>query len=85
MSDLQSQFDEAVAASKQLSKKPDNDTLLKIYSLYKQATVGDVSGKKPGRFAMVDRAKYEAWEGVKGVSADDARQQYVDLIARLKG
>lgn len=85
MSDLQSQFDEAVAASKQLSKKPDNDTLLKIYSLYKQATVGDVSGKKPGRFAMVDRAKYEAWEGVKGVSADDAKQQYVALITRLKG
>ncbi len=85
MSDLQSQFEEAVASSKQLSKKPDNDTLLKIYSLYKQATVGDVSGKKPSRFAMVDRAKYEAWEGVKGLSADDAKSQYVALITKLKG
>ncbi len=85
MSDLKAQFEAAVAGSKSLSSRPDNETMLKLYSLYKQSTKGDVSGKKPGRFAMVDRAKYEAWEKMKGVSNDDAMQQYVDLVTKLKG
>ena len=85
MSDLQTRFQDAVTNSKNLSKRPDNDTMLQIYSLYKQATVGDVSGKRPGRFNMVDRAKYDAWEKVKGTSADSAKQQYIDLINRLGG
>jgi acyl-CoA-binding protein len=77
-------FDTAVAASKQLPEKPDNMTLLKIYSLYKQATEGDVEGKRPGFTDMVGRAKYDAWAAVKGKSKDDAMQEYVDLIESLK-
>ena len=85
MSDLSAQFQEAVANSKSLASRPDNDTLLKIYSLYKQATSGDASGKRPGMFDMVGRAKYDAWAKMKGTSSDDAMQQYVDLINSLKG
>ena len=77
-------FDAAVAASKQLPEKPDNMTLLKIYSLYKQATEGDVEGKRPGFTDMVGRAKYDAWTAVKGQSKDEAMQAYVDLIESLK-
>ena len=84
MSDLSTQFEAAVAASKNLSTKPDNDTLLKIYSLYKQATKGDASGKRPGMFDMVGRAKFDAWAKFKGTSSDDAKQQYVDLIGELQ-
>lgn len=83
MSDLKSRFDAAVANSKKLSERPDNATLLKIYGLYKQATTGDVTEKKPGFGDMVGRAKWEAWNGVKGVSSDDAMQQYIDLIESL--
>ena len=84
MANLKATFEAAVVASKQLPEKPDNMTLLKIYSLYKQATEGDVEGKRPGFTDMVGRAKYDAWATVKGTSADDAMQQYVDLIESLK-
>ena len=84
MADLQAQFETAVAESKQLPEKPDNMTLLKIYALYKQATAGDVDGKRPGFTDMVGRAKFDAWDGLKGTSQDDAMQQYVDLIESLK-
>jgi acyl-CoA-binding protein len=84
MANLKAAFEAAVAASKQLPEKPDSMTLLKIYSLYKQATEGDVEGKRPGFTDMVGRAKYDAWAAVKGTSADDAMQQYVDLIESLK-
>jgi acyl-CoA-binding protein len=80
---LQDDFDAAVANSKKLSERPDNQTLLKIYGLYKQATTGDVTEKKPGFGDMVGRAKWDAWNAVKGTSQDDARQQYVDLIRSL--
>lgn len=83
MSDLQARFEAAVANSKNLSERPDNATLLKIYALYKQATVGDNAEKKPGFSDMVGRAKWDAWNGVKGTSKDDAMQQYVDLIESL--
>jgi diazepam-binding inhibitor (GABA receptor modulator, acyl-CoA-binding protein) len=59
-------------------------TLLKIYALYKQATAGDVEGKRPGFADMVGRAKWDAWAGVKGKPADEAMQEYVDLIESLK-
>ena len=85
MSDLQSQFQQAAQDSKNLPSRPDNDTLLKLYALYKQATKGDVSGKRPGRFDMVGRAKYDAWAKVKGMSIDEAMQAYVDLVNGLKG
>ncbi len=84
MANLKSAFEAAVAASKQLPEKPDNMTLLKIYSLYKQATEGDVEGKRPGFTDMVGRAKYDAWAEQKGKSADDAMQEYIDLIEGLK-
>ena len=84
MATLKASFDAAVAASKQLPDKPDNMTLLKIYSLYKQSSEGDVEGKRPGFTDMVGRAKYDAWAAVKGKSKDDAMQEYVDLIESLK-
>lgn len=84
MADLQARFDQAVAESKQLPEKPDNMTLLKIYALYKQATSGDVDGKRPGFTDMVGRAKYDAWAEVKGKSNDEAMQEYIDLIESLK-
>ena len=83
MADLKTQFEKAVAESKTLPEKPDNMTLLKIYALYKQATAGDNTEKKPGFGDMVGRAKWDAWNGLKGTSKDDAMQQYVDLIKSL--
>jgi diazepam-binding inhibitor (GABA receptor modulator, acyl-CoA-binding protein) len=83
MSDLNADFEAAVANSKKLSQRPDNATLLKIYGLYKQATLGDVTEKKPGFGDMIGRAKWDAWNACKGTSGDDARQQYVDLIQSL--
>ncbi len=84
MANLQATFEKAVADSKQLPEKPDNQTLLKIYALYKQATEGDCEGKRPGFGDLVGRAKFDAWAAVKGTGADDAMQQYVDLIESLK-
>jgi diazepam-binding inhibitor (GABA receptor modulating acyl-CoA-binding protein) len=83
MADLKSRFDAAVANSKNLSERPDNATLLKIYALYKQATTGDNAEKKPGFGDMVGRAKWDAWNGLKGTGSEDAMQQYVDLIDEL--
>ena len=83
MADLNADFEAAVANSKKLSQRPDNATLLKIYGLYKQATAGDVTEKKPGFGDMVGRAKWDAWNALKGTSQDDAKQQYVDLIQSL--
>jgi diazepam-binding inhibitor (GABA receptor modulator, acyl-CoA-binding protein) len=84
MADLKAQFEAAAADSKNLSERPDNATLLKIYALYKQGSIGDNAEKKPGFGDMVGRAKWDAWNGLKGTSADDAMQQYVDLIESLK-
>ena len=85
MSDLKANFEQAVADSKNLSERPDNQTLLKLYALYKQATTGDVEGKRPGFTDMVGRAKWDAWNELKGTSKDDAMKQYVSLIEDLKG
>ena len=83
MSDLQTKIEAAVANSKKLTERPDNATLLKIYALYKQASTGDNTEKKPGFGDMVGRAKWDAWNGFKGTSANDAMQQYIDLIEAL--
>jgi acyl-CoA-binding protein len=85
MSDLKAQFEKAVADSKSLSERPDNQTLLKLYALYKQATSGDVEGKRPGFTDMVGRAKWDAWSEIKGTGSEDAMKQYVALIEDLKG
>lgn len=81
---LQEQFQQAQADSKNLSERPDNMTLLKIYALYKQASSGDASGERPGFTDMVGRAKWDAWAALKGTSQDEAMQQYIDLIEDLK-
>ncbi|MBS3911697.1 MAG: acyl-CoA-binding protein [Hydrogenophaga sp.] len=83
MSDLQTRFDAAVANSKNLTERPDNATLLKLYALYKQATAGDNAEKKPGFGDMVGRAKWDAWNGLKGTANEAAMQQYVDLVESL--
>jgi diazepam-binding inhibitor (GABA receptor modulating acyl-CoA-binding protein) len=84
MADLKARFEQAVAESKQLPEKPDNMTLLKLYALYKQASTGDVEGKRPGFTDMVGRAKWDAWNELKGKGGDEAMQEYVDLIESLK-
>lgn len=81
---LQSQFEQALADSKNLDDRPDNMTLLKMYALYKKASKGDADGDRPGFTDMVGRAKWDAWNALKGISQADAMQQYVDLIAELK-
>ncbi len=84
MADLKKAFEQAVADSKGLPEKPDNATLLKIYALYKQATAGDVDGKRPGFTDMVGRAKWDAWNELKGKASDSAMQEYVDRIESPK-
>ena len=83
MADLRTRFETAVTASKALTQRPDNATLLRLYGLYKQATVGDNNDKKPGFADLVGRAKWEAWNGVKGVSNEQAMQQYIALMDSL--
>jgi acyl-CoA-binding protein len=83
MADLQADFEAAVADALKLPQRPDNSTLLKMYGLYKQATVGDNTAQKPGFGNLVGRAKWDAWSSYKGTSSEDAKRQYVDLIKSL--
>lgn len=85
MTDIKSIFEKAAAASKTIPTRPDNDTMLQLYALFKQGSSGDVSGVKPGMFDFVASAKYEAWEKIKGLSSDDAMGQYIDLVKKLGG
>lgn len=85
MADLAKQFEAAIADSKNLPERPDNATLLKLYALYKQGSAGDVDGKRPGFTDMVGRAKWDAWNEIKGMGSDDAKQEYIALIEDLKG
>lgn len=85
MSDLTSRFEEAAKKAMNLPERPDNDTLLKLYALYKQGSAGDVSGPKPGFFDFVGTAKYEAWAKLKGTKPEEAMQKYVDLVKKLGG
>ncbi|MEY2838235.1 MAG: hypothetical protein RJB60_534 [Pseudomonadota bacterium] len=84
MSDLKARFEQALADSKLLPAKPDNDTLLKMYSLFKQGSVGDATGDRPGMMDFVGRAKYDAWASLKGKTVEQAQQAYVDLVESLK-
>ena len=83
MADLQAAFEKASKDIQGLSELPDNDTLLRLYALYKQGSEGDVSGDKPGFFDFVGTAKYEAWAKLKGTKAEDAQKKYVDLVKKL--
>jgi acyl-CoA-binding protein len=82
---LQEQFETAQKESKELSERPDNMTLLKIYALFKQSSSGDADGKRPGFSDMIGRAKWDAWDALRGTSKEDAMQKYIDLIQELKG
>ena len=81
--DIKSKFEAAAAAAKQTKKKPDNATLLKLYSYYKQATDGDVAGSRPGGFDFVGGAKHDAWSKLKGMSKDEAMQNYIKQVDKL--
>lgn len=83
--DLAAEFEAASKRAHALKERPDNDTLLKLYSLYKQGTEGDVHGDKPGFFDFVGAAKYDAWAKLKGTSRDEAQKKYIDLVKRLAG
>lgn len=83
--DILKQFEEAVADSKTLSEKPSNETLLKLYALYKQGTTGDVNTDPPANpFDFVAKAKYEAWNEQKGKPKEVAMKEYIDLVQYLK-
>jgi len=83
--DLSAKFEDAQKRVKELKSAPSNDELLELYAFYKQATVGDVSGSRPGMLDLKGRAKYDAWTKKKGVSKDDAMTKYVALVDRLGG
>ncbi|GAB3332767.1 acyl-CoA-binding protein [Marilutibacter aestuarii] len=84
MTDLESAFAQAARDVHALPVRPDNSTLLQLYALYKQGSEGDVSGPEPGFFDFVGTAKYKAWSELAGTPRDEARQRYVDLVARLQ-
>jgi acyl-CoA-binding protein len=84
MSDLQHRFAQAQQDVNDLAERPDNDTLLKLYALYKQATQGDAAGDRAGAFDFVRRAKFDAWSAIQGTAREDAMRQYVALAASLR-
>jgi acyl-CoA-binding protein len=81
--DLKAKFEAATVAAKATKKKPDNATLLKLYSYYKQATEGDAKGERPGGFDFVGAAKFDAWSKLKGSSKDEAMQNYIKQVEKL--
>ncbi len=83
--DQKEAFEKAVAGSKTLQAKPDNEALLRLYSLYKQATEGDINIAPPGMFDFVAKAKYDAWLKLSGLDKADAMEQYINLVAQLSG
>ena len=85
MADIKAQFEQAQKDVKTLTKRPSNDDLLVLYSLYKQGSDGDVNGKRPGMLDMVGRAKYDAWSRLEGTSQDAAMKRYVAKVKELLG
>ena len=84
MTDLNTAFEAAKEAALNLSERPDNQTVLKLYGLYKQGAAGDNQEPKPGFTDFVASAKWNAWNQLKGMAQDDAKQQYIDAIAALE-
>ncbi|MBT8142835.1 MAG: acyl-CoA-binding protein [Gammaproteobacteria bacterium] len=84
MSDLEELFSRAQDEAYQLSERPSNKNMLKMYGLFKQATVGDAIGKRPGILDVKGRAKYDAWYGYCGMQGNNAKQAYIDLVNELK-
>ena len=85
MSDLQTQFEKAATGVMELPQRPDDKTLLKLYGLYKQATEGNLKGKRPGFTDVKGRAKYDAWARLRGKSREWAMGEYVKLVEKLLG
>ena len=85
MGTTQEEFEQAASAAKSLPERPDDNTMLQLYALYKQGSAGDVQGSKPGFFDFVGVAKYEAWEKLSGTSQEEAQKQYVELVRKLGG
>lgn len=83
MSDWQKEFEQATEDVQKLNTRPDNATLLKLYALFKQATEGDIEGKRPGLTDLVGRAKYDSWSALKHMSKEQARQAYIELVRSL--
>lgn len=81
---LQDQFTQAQADSKSLSERPDNRTMLRLYACFKQGSIGDITGERPGMNGFINRAKFDAWAQMAGTTQESAMQQYVDLVSRLK-
>ncbi len=81
---MEEEFNLAVLQSKELTVRPSNEDLLKLYALFKQATVGDITGDRPGGFDFKGAAKYDAWENEKNKSTDNARQEYIALVSELR-
>ncbi|MDD9892076.1 MAG: acyl-CoA-binding protein [Gammaproteobacteria bacterium] len=84
MSDLQAEFESCQEEVKQLSSRPSNNDLLTLYATFKQATTGDVQGKRPGMLDVAGRAKYDAWAKLSGSDADSAMQTYIDKVRELQ-
>jgi acyl-CoA-binding protein len=80
---MEEEFNTAVVRSKELTVRPSNAELLKLYSLYKQATEGDVTGERPGGFDFKGAAKHDAWTELKGMATEEAMQQYIALVDDL--
>jgi acyl-CoA-binding protein len=83
MATLKEQFDQAALDVKTLKERPDNDTMLRLYALYKQGSEGDVSGPAPGLFDFVASAKHHAWSKLEGTSQESAMKKYIDLVNSL--
>ncbi|RPI15611.1 MAG: acyl-CoA-binding protein [Lysobacterales bacterium] len=84
MADLKKQFEAAAADVQKLTKRPDSEDMLRLYAQYKQATVGDVQGERPGALDFAGRAKYDAWAKLKGTGSTEAMESYVKLVERMK-
>ena len=85
MTDLRPEFEQAAEDIQKLGERPDNDTLLKLYALYKQGSEGDVHGQQPGFFDFIGTAEYEAWAKLRGVDGEEARRRYIALVRELLG
>ncbi len=82
--DLKKKFEKAAADAQKLDSRPSDRDMLRMYALYKQATTGDVAGKRPGALDIRSRAKYDAWAKLKGTAEDEAMQSYIELVESLK-
>ena len=86
MSELQEAFDQSakrVAENSAAMDKLPNDKKADIYGLFKQATVGDINTERPGMLDFKGKAKWDAWSSKKGITQEEAKQAYIDLINDL--